>query len=124
MGVQVIAVDLPWGAMHLMGTLRIAARDLAIGWPGRLAVAAVEALRDRGYRVLFLPEGPTAERTTALNFVTLGPGRILMAEGYPLFERCFEKAGLACHTTPVAELRKAAGGIGCLTGVVERAPGA
>ena len=44
MGVQAIAVDLPWGAMHLMGTLRIADRDLAIAWPGRLAVAAVEAL--------------------------------------------------------------------------------
>ena len=124
MGVQTIAVDLPWGAMHLMGTLRIADRDLAIAWPGRLAVAAVEALRARGYRVLFLPEGPTPERTTALNFVTLGPGRVLMAEGYPVFERFFEKAGLACRTTPVAELCRAAGGIGCLTGIVERAPGA
>ena len=31
-------VDLPWGAMHLMGMLRIADRDLAIAWPGRLAV--------------------------------------------------------------------------------------
>jgi N-dimethylarginine dimethylaminohydrolase len=124
MGVETLAVDLPWGAMHLMGTLRIAERDLAIAWPGRVAVAAVEALRDHGYRVLFLPEGPVAERTTALNFVTLGPGRILMAEGYPLFERFFEKAGLACRTTPVAELRKAAGGIGCLTGIVEREPGA
>jgi hypothetical protein len=39
-------------------------------------------------------------------------------------ERFFEKAGLACRTTPVAELRKAAGGIGCLTGILERARGA
>lgn len=35
-----------------------------------------------------------------------------------------EKAGLACRTTPVVELRLAAGGIGCLTGILERAPGA
>jgi N-dimethylarginine dimethylaminohydrolase len=124
MGVEAIPVDLPWGAMHLMGMLRIADRDLAIAWPGRLAVAAVAALRRRGYRVLFLPDGPPAERNTALNFVTLGPGRILMAEGSPVFERFFEKAGLACRTTPVAELRKAAGGIGCLTGIIERAAGA
>ncbi len=124
MGVATIQVDLPWGAMHLMGMLRIADRDLAIAWPGRLAIRAVEALRSRGYRVLFLPDGSGAERTTALNFVTLGPGRILMAEGYPIFERFFEKAGLACRTTPVAELRKAAGGIGCLTGILERARGA
>jgi hypothetical protein len=39
-------------------------------------------------------------------------------------EHFFEKAGLACRTTPVAELRKAAGGIGCLTGILERARGA
>jgi N-dimethylarginine dimethylaminohydrolase len=124
MGVAAIQVDLPWGAMHLMGMLRIADRDLAIAWPGRLAIRGAEALRSRGYRVLFLPDGSGAERTTALNFVTLGPGRILMAEGYPVFERFFEKAGLACRTTPVAELRKAAGGIGCLTGILERARGA
>ncbi len=124
MGVRTVTVDLPWGAMHLMGTLRIPDRDLAVAWPGRLAIRAVEALRDRGYRVEFLPEGAAAERTTALNFVTLAPGRILMAEGYPVFERFFEKAGLACRTTPVAELRKAAGGIGCLTGILERAPAA
>jgi N-dimethylarginine dimethylaminohydrolase len=91
--------------------------------PGRLAVAAVEALHARDYRVLFLPEAPAPERNTTLNFVTLGPGRILMAEGYPVFEQFFETAGLACRTTPVTELRKAAGGIGCLTGIVERAPG-
>ena len=124
MGVAAIQVDLPWGAMHLMGMLRIADRDLAIAWPGRLAIRGVEAVRSRGYRVIFLPDGSAAERTTALNFVTLGPGRILMAEGYPVFERVFEKAGLACRTTPVAELRKAAGGIGCLTGILERARGA
>jgi arginine deiminase len=124
MGAETIVVDMPWGTMHLMGMLRIPDRDLAIAWPGRLAVTAVQALRARGYRVLFLPEGPTAERNTALNFVTLGPGRILMADGYPVFERFLEKAGLACRTTPVAELRKAAGGIGCLTGILERAAGA
>src|SRR5262249_30884437 len=101
MGVEAVSVDLPWGAMHLMGTLRIADRDLAIAWPGRLAVAAVEALRRRGYRVLFLPDGPAAERTTALNFVTPGPGRILMAEGYSVFERVFQQAGLVGRTTPV-----------------------
>ena len=124
MGVETIVVDMPWGTMHLMGMLRIPDRDVAIAWPGRLAVTAVEALRARGYRVHFLPDGQTGERNTALNFVTLGPGRILMADGYPVFERFFEKAGLACRTTPVAELRKAAGGIGCLTGILERAPGA
>lgn len=48
-----------------MGMLRIADRDLAVAWPGRLAVEAVEALRARGYRILVLPEAPDAARGAA-----------------------------------------------------------
>jgi arginine deiminase len=120
-GVAAIVVDLPCGSMHLMGMLRIVDRDLAIAWPGRLAVAAVEALRARGYQVRFLPEAPAADRSAALNFVTLGPRRVLMAAGYPAFEAWLAAAGVACRTVTVDELRKAAGGIGCLTGVLGRA---
>ena len=56
MGVQTVRVGLPYGAMHLMGQLRFADRPLAIAWPGRVPYAAVEALRARGYAVLFLPD--------------------------------------------------------------------
>ena len=81
MGVQTVRVGLPYGAMHLMGQLRFADRPLAIAWPGRVPYAAVEALRARGYAVLFLPDEGEAERGMALNFVTLGPRRILIAAG-------------------------------------------
>ncbi len=120
MGVEVVAVGLPYGAMHLMGQLRFADRDLAIAWPGRVPYAAVEALRARGYTVLFLPDEGEAERRMALNFVTLGPRRILMAAGNPISQAFYENAGIVCHTVEVDELAKAAGGIGCLTGILER----
>jgi N-dimethylarginine dimethylaminohydrolase len=121
-GVRALVVDLPWGSMHLMGMLRLVDRDLAVAWPGRLAVAAVEALRERGARVLFLPPGTDAERNAALNFVSLGPRRVLMAAGHPRYRRGLEEAGVACLEVEVGELRKAAGGIGCLTGVLARDP--
>jgi N-dimethylarginine dimethylaminohydrolase len=120
LGIRAIVVDLPYGAMHLMGLLRFADRDLAIAWPGRLAVAAVEALRERGYRVAFLPEAPDAERSAALNFVTLAPRRILMTAGCGPIQRWYEDLGIKCDAVPIDELRKAAGGIGCLTGVIAR----
>jgi hypothetical protein len=82
---------------------------------------AVEALRERGFRVLFLPDEAEAARSGALNFVTLGPRQILMAAGNPKMQAFLEAEGVTCHTVPVDELLKAAGGIGCLTGVVERA---
>lgn len=122
MGVTAIEVDLPFGTMHLMGMLRIAGPDLAVAWPGRLATAAVEALRARGYRVLLLPEAPDADRNAALNFVTLGPGRILLAAGFPMIQDFYARGGIACLSVATDELRKAAGGIGCLTGVLEREP--
>lgn len=120
MGIEVIQVGLPYGAMHLMGTLRFAARDLALAWPGRVPYAAVEALRRRGYIVLFLPDDRAAMQSAAFNFVTLGPRRILMPAGNPTTEAFYREAGLHCITVEVDELIKAAGAIGCMTGIVAR----
>ena len=120
MGVGVIHVGLPYGAMHLMGTLRFIDRDLAIGWPGRVPYAAVAALRARGCTVLFLPDEQEAVYGMALNFVTLGPRRILMAAGNPVSRAFYQAVGITCHAVEVDELLKAAGGIGCLTGVLQR----
>jgi arginine deiminase len=120
MGVAVVPVDLPYGTMHLMGQLRFADRDLAVAWPGRVPYAAVEALRADGYTVLFLPDEGEAVHGMALNFVTLGPRRILMPAANAVTQAFYEEAGIACQTVGVDELLKAAGGIGCLTGILQR----
>jgi len=120
LGVAVIHVGLAYGAMHMMGALRFADRDLALAWLGRVPYAAVEALRARGYTVLFAPDEDEIKRGMALNFVTLGPGRLLMAAGNPVTQAFFEEAGIHCQMVEVDELVKAAGGIGCLTGILER----
>jgi arginine deiminase len=120
MGVEVLPVGLPYGSMHLMGVLRFFDRDLAVAWPGRVPYAAVQALRARGTTVLFLPDEQEAVHGMALNFVTLGPRRILMAVGNPITQAFYEAAGVACQAVAVDELLKAAGGIGCLTGILER----
>ncbi len=124
MGITVVQVGLPHGTMHLMGQLRFADRDLAIAWPGRVPYAAVEALRTRGYTVLFVPDEGEAIGGMALNFVTLGPRDILMPTGNPVTQAFYEKAGITCRTVQVDELLKAAGGTGCLTGILHREPDA
>jgi N-dimethylarginine dimethylaminohydrolase len=121
-GVAALPVDLPYGTMHLMGMLRIADKDLAIAWPRRTPHAAVMALRERGYRVAFLPDQEEAQANRALNFVTLGPRRILMVGGNPATQRFYEELGIAVTAVPADELAKAAGAIGCLTGVLARDP--
>lgn len=120
MDITVIRVGLSHGTMHLMGQLRFADRDLAIAWPERVPHAAVEALRVSGYTVLFLPDEREARRGMALNFVTLAPRQILMPAGNPVTQAFYREAGITCRTVQVDELLKAAGGIGCLTGILQR----
>ena len=118
MGVAAIQVGLPHGAMHLMGVLRFVAADLAIAWPGRVPWAALEALRQHGYEVLLLPL--EVSPGMALNFVTLGPRRILMPAGNPITQAFYEQAGIEVRTVDISELTKAAGGVGCMTAVLQR----
>jgi N-dimethylarginine dimethylaminohydrolase len=82
----------------------------------------VEALRNHGYAVQFIPDEAEAIRGFALNFVTIGPRRILMPAGNPNTQAFYEDLGITCLTVEVDELAKAAGAIGCLTGIIEREP--
>jgi N-dimethylarginine dimethylaminohydrolase len=121
-GVEVIQVGLPHGTMHLMGCVRLVDDDLALAWPGRLPFAAIEALEARDYQVRFLPDEEEAVKGHALNFVTLAPRKLLMAAGNPKTEAFYQSLGIDCQTARVEELLLAAGGIGCMTGVLWREP--
>jgi len=120
MGTTLLPVDLPFGAMHLMGLLRIFDGDLAAAWPRRTPFAAVETLRAAGYRVHFLPEEASQSQNVAFNCVTLGPRRILMVAGYAETQDFLAGLGLTVTAIEADELAKAAGAIGCLSGIVAR----
>jgi N-dimethylarginine dimethylaminohydrolase len=120
MGVEVVQIDLPYGTMHMMGMMRIVDKDLALAWPKRLVHRGVDALKARGYRVAFIPDEEEAAHKSAFNIVVLGPREILMAANAPNLQAFYEELGIQCHPVDVSELRKAAGAIGCLTGIVER----
>ena len=117
---DLVPVDLPFGTMHFMGMLRIADRNLAFCWPRRTPVATVRALEERGYQVAFPPLEDNQPSYKAMNFVTLGPRKILLAAGLPKFEDFFSSFGVEIITTEIDELAKAAGNVGCLTSVLWR----
>ena len=120
LGAEVFVTDLPRGSMHLMGILRFADHDLAIAWPGRLAPSAVDVIKANGYDLHFIPDTREATAGFALNFVTLGPRKILMPADNPITQGFFESLGITCFTVKLSELVKAAGAVGCLTGIIER----
>lgn len=120
--IDALIVDSPVGTMHLMGQFRIVDRDLALVTYGLFPWRGLEALRERGYNVLFFPDDTEVARGAAANFVTLGPRRILMPAGNPISQRFYEEHGMTCITVEIGELLKAAGAIGCLSGIVARDP--
>lgn len=120
-GCGAVVVDMPYGTMHLMGMVRIPAKDLAICWHRRTPHAAVVALKERGFDVQFVPEGEHArDLYRAMNFVTLDNRKVLMVRGVPQAQAFLESLHVECLTSPTDELAKAAGNMGCLTGVLER----
>jgi N-dimethylarginine dimethylaminohydrolase len=120
MGLEVHRTHLPPGTMHLMGQLRIPDRDLALVWPRRLPEDARGLLTGLGFSVFDIPDEEEARTGFALNFVTLAPRCILMPAGNPVSRAFYRDLGIECVTVDVSELAKAAGGIGCLTGILER----
>lgn len=121
-GVDAIQVDLPHASMHLMGEIRIVDRDLAFCRRNRTPWTAVRALEEKGYEVRFFPDEEECRRTMGHNFVALGPRKVLMPAANPKSIAAYEDAGVECVTVEMDELVKAAGAIGCLSGVVARDP--
>ncbi|MBH31608.1 MAG: amidinotransferase [Candidatus Marinimicrobia bacterium] len=122
MGCHVVNVDMPVGTMHLMGMLRFLDGDLAIGWPLRFAQSGVEALKESGYKMIYVPDQEEAVKLSGFNFVTIGPREIVMPALNPQLQSFLEGHDVTCHTVDVSELSRAAGAIGCLTGVLYREP--
>jgi N-dimethylarginine dimethylaminohydrolase len=120
-GVDVRSTTLPDGTMHLMGQLRYADRDLALAWSQRLDPSTPPILAEHGYSILSIPSEDEAIGGYALNLVTLAPRSVLMAAHNPLTQACLEDAGITCTTVDVSEIVRGAGGIACMTGVLERA---
>ncbi len=120
-GVDVVMTSLVDGDMHLMGQLRFLDRDLALLWPGRVTGRTTDALVDHGYGIIEVVNTDEATRRMAMNLVTLGPRRVIIPSGNPATRAMLEGARIQCITVQVDELIKGAGGIGCMTGVLERA---
>jgi N-dimethylarginine dimethylaminohydrolase len=122
LGCTTRTVRLPRTVQHLLGLLRPVAPGFAVlraelapaGLPGLLAQC--------GVRTLDLPESAEIVAGQALNFVVVREREVVMADGCPEVRARLEAAGLeVVATVPCRQLRNAAGGPACATGIVHRA---
>src|SRR3954466_3360594 len=124
LGVEVLPVELPYfggpeACLHLLSLISLVDDDLAVVYSPLLPVSFWRLLRDRGIRLIEVPEEEFA--TQAPNVLALAPRRLLMLEGNPITQKRLEEAGCEVLTYRGREISlKAEGGPTCLTRPVFR----
>lgn len=118
-GVEVLPVELPYftgpvACLHLLSLISLVDHDLAVVYPSLLPVSFWKTLRDRGIRLVEVPDEEFP--TMGPNVLALAPRRCLMLEGNPVTQRRLEEAGCEVLTYRGREISlKAEGGPTCLT---------
>ena len=120
MGVETVPAPLEGRIQHLLGAVNLAASDLAIVRRGRAGSHLAGILREFRYEVAWCEPGAEVAERLGMNFVALAPRQVVMPAGCPALRAILTGAGVAVEELDVSEYRRAAGALGCLTGIVRR----
>lgn len=122
--IEIVPVELPHftgpdACLHLMSLVSLVDVDLAVVYSSLMPVPFRERLRDRGVRLVEVPEGEFA--TLGSNVLALAPRHCVMLEGNPVTQERLQAAGCRVETYCGREISlKAEGGPTCLTRPVLR----
>lgn len=121
MGVKhIIPFPIPYGHAHIDGFINMLDRDLALIFPWQVPHDVWQSLVDRGIKVLTVPSIEELKFNSAINFVAVGPRKIVAVAGNPKTKRLLEDEGVEVIEVDVAELRKGRGAIHCMTAFLAR----
>ena len=120
LGAAVVRVTLPPGVQHLLGMVNLLDRDLAAVRADKVTDEVRGVLRDAAIDTLVCGPGRDVSEALGMNFVTLAPRRVVMPAGAPSVRDALRAAGVEVHALEIGEYVKAAGGLGCLTGILHR----
>lgn len=114
-----IPVPVPMGVQHLLGAINFFGEGEAMLHPGA-GPELRKVLFEGGVQCWEVEDQEELIRYRALNFVTLAPKKVLLPDHCPQTRRQLEARGVEVTEVEVEEYRKAAGGPGCLTGILLR----
>ncbi len=120
MGTSLIPIHLPRGVQHLLGLVNFIDRDLAALHGAMAPTRLRRLLEEHGVECIVLPPDRELLHGRSMNFVTISPRRLLMPADCPRTRARYQAHGVETHEVDISEYLKAAGGIGCLTGVLLR----
>jgi dimethylargininase len=119
LGVEIMPVQLPFyggpeACLHLMSLISLVDHEAAVVYPSLLPVPFWQYLKDRGFRLLEVPDEEF--ETMGPNVLALAPGSCLMLEGNPITKQRLEEAGCRVLIYQGNEISlKTEGGPTCLT---------
>lgn len=118
--VRLIEITLPRGCQHLLGVVNFISGDLAAVHERKLTTELTGILEHHNIETVRMPDNDDVNRRLAMNFVTLSPREIVMPAGAPAIGDLLGKHGVTVFTVECSEYLKAAGGLGCATGILRR----
>ncbi|RKT53819.1 dimethylarginine dimethylaminohydrolase family protein [Saccharothrix australiensis] len=120
-GAEVVEVPLARGVQHLLGTVVPLAERFAAVRRDTVTPPLRRLLAERDYDLVEFPDDEDVVRRRGMNLVALGPRRVLVPAGAPSVRRALERSGVDVREVPTTQHVRAAGGLGCVTGVLHRA---
>lgn len=119
-GVKTIKIQLKKGVQHLLGVMNFLAEDVIALNYNKAPENLENILLDYGYRIVRITNEEEINNSRGMNFVNLGNNKILMPKGASKLKECYQTYGCEVVECDISEYLKAAGGIGCLTGILYR----
>jgi len=106
---------------HLLGSVQIVAKDLALVRTELVASEVVSFLANQGFNIVSIPENPEVRSRQAMNIVTVAPGKIIMTADCPETKQLYLNAGIeVAAELQISQLINGAGGLACATGTLAR----
>ena len=122
LGVQdILRVAVPYGQIHVDGFISPVDRRRLVVAPWLVTWDLRQRLLEMGFE-LIVAENLDEVGRLGTNFVTVGPGEIVMAEGFPDTLALLRDHGVEVHLVQVDEILRGGGSVHCLTGFLRRDP--
>lgn len=121
LGVKCVAVKMPKGIQHLLGMLQIVDRRIAVVRAAKAPAELLRLLKRLNFKTVLIKESDEVRHKLGFNFVVLGPRKIIMPAGCPDLRSQLKRAGIrVAAEVEISQMARAAGGLGCVTGILSR----
>ncbi|MDD4938827.1 MAG: arginine deiminase family protein [Candidatus Omnitrophica bacterium] len=120
-GVKCARLPAPRGTLHLLGTIQLINKNLALTRSG--VDPRIEGfLKENKIKFVEIPEGNEVKNKQAFNFVTVAPKTVIMPALCPRTKILLRGHGVkVAAEVPITQLVNGGGGLACATGVLARA---